>query len=58
MATTVLDLTSPRIPSPEGYLWMLANVLVSAGYVLGMRKRIKATNFKVGPPILEWDYLG
>lgn len=30
-----------------GYLWMMVNCMVSAGYVLGMRKRIKVTNFKV-----------
>ncbi|KAF2159879.1 hypothetical protein M409DRAFT_37845 [Zasmidium cellare ATCC 36951] len=29
-----------------GYLWMGMNCLCSAGYVLGMRKRIKLTNFK------------
>jgi GDP-mannose transporter len=29
-----------------GYIWMLANCLSSAAYVLGMRKRIKLTNFK------------
>jgi GDP-mannose transporter len=29
-----------------GYLWMGANCICSAGYVLGMRKRIKLTNFK------------
>lgn len=29
-----------------GYLWMMANCLSSAAYVLGMRKRIKLTNFK------------
>lgn len=29
-----------------GYLWMGLNCLCSAGYVLGMRKRIKLTNFK------------
>ena len=33
--------------STAGYVWMFLNVLVSAGYVLGMRKRIKVTNFKV-----------
>lgn len=33
--------------SPAGYMWMFVNCLVSAGYVLGMRKRIKAFNFKV-----------
>lgn len=29
-----------------GYMWMLFNSLCSAAYVLGMRKRIKLTNFK------------
>lgn len=29
-----------------GYLWMLMNCFCSAAYVLGMRKRIKLTNFK------------
>ncbi|KXT11045.1 hypothetical protein AC579_1980 [Pseudocercospora musae] len=29
-----------------GYVWMALNCLSSAGYVLGMRKRIKLTNFK------------
>ncbi|KAF8416522.1 hypothetical protein EV426DRAFT_710289 [Tirmania nivea] len=29
-----------------GYMWMLVNCLSSAAYVLGMRKRIKLTNFK------------
>ncbi|KAK9453823.1 hypothetical protein V1511DRAFT_522378 [Dipodascopsis uninucleata] len=29
-----------------GYLWMFLNCLSSATYVLGMRKRIKLTNFK------------
>jgi GDP-mannose transporter len=29
-----------------GYLWMLVNCLSTAAYVLGMRKRIKITNFK------------
>lgn len=29
-----------------GYIWMLVNCLSSASYVLGMRKRIKLTNFK------------
>jgi GDP-mannose transporter len=29
-----------------GYIWMLANCLCTAAYVLGMRKRIKLTNFK------------
>lgn len=30
----------------SGYLWMMANCLSTAAYVLGMRKRIKLTNFK------------
>lgn len=29
-----------------GYLWMLINCMCTATYVLGMRKRIKLTNFK------------
>ncbi|KAF2262104.1 UDP-galactose transporter [Lojkania enalia] len=29
-----------------GYLWMMINCLCTATYVLGMRKRIKLTNFK------------
>jgi GDP-mannose transporter len=29
-----------------GYIWMLTNCLCTAAYVLGMRKRIKLTNFK------------
>lgn len=29
-----------------GYMWMLFNCVSSAAYVLGMRKRIKLTNFK------------
>ncbi|KAF8582764.1 UDP-galactose transporter [Ramaria rubella] len=32
-----------------GYLWMLVNCLVTAAYVLAMRKRIKLTGFK------DWD---
>ncbi|EXJ62597.1 GDP-mannose transporter 1 [Cladophialophora yegresii CBS 114405] len=30
----------------SGYIWMLVNCLSTAAYVLGMRKRIKLTNFK------------
>lgn len=30
----------------SGYVWMLVNCLCTAAYVLGMRKRIKLTNFK------------
>lgn len=33
----------------NGYVWMLINCLVSAAYVLVMRKRIKLTGFK------DWD---
>lgn len=29
-----------------GYIWMMLNCFCSATYVLGMRKRIKLTNFK------------
>ena len=29
-----------------GYLWMLLNCFCQASYILGMRKRIKLTNFK------------
>ena len=37
-----------------GYLWMLFNCLCSAAYLLGMRKRIKLTNFKDYDS--EYDY--
>lgn len=30
----------------SGYMWMMFNCICSAAYVLGMRKRIKLTNFK------------
>lgn len=30
----------------SGYIWMMINCFCSAAYVLGMRKRIKLTNFK------------
>ncbi|KAE8349794.1 GDP-mannose transporter [Aspergillus coremiiformis] len=30
----------------SGYIWMLVNCLCTSSYVLGMRKRIKLTNFK------------
>ncbi|GAB7347903.1 hypothetical protein MBLNU459_g5426t1 [Dothideomycetes sp. NU459] len=30
----------------SGYIWMMLNCICSATYVLGMRKRIKLTNFK------------
>ncbi len=29
-----------------GYIWMMFNCLCNAAYILGMRKRIKLTNFK------------
>lgn len=29
-----------------GYMWMMINCFCTSGYVLGMRKRIKLTNFK------------
>jgi GDP-mannose transporter len=29
-----------------GYIWMLLNCICSAAFLLGMRKRIKLTNFK------------
>ena len=29
-----------------GYMWMLVNCFCTSAYVLGMRKRIKLTNFK------------
>lgn len=35
--------------STNGYVWMLANCMISATYVLVMRKRIKLTGFK------DWD---
>lgn len=46
-ATMAALAASQKGNSPAGYLWMFVNCLVSAGYVLGMRKRIKAFNFKV-----------
>ncbi|GAA5886658.1 hypothetical protein JCM16303_001401 [Sporobolomyces ruberrimus] len=43
--------STPKVAgqSNVGYAWMMVNCLVSAGYVLAMRKRIKVTNFK------DWD---
>ncbi|GAA6026316.1 hypothetical protein JCM11491_003427 [Sporobolomyces phaffii] len=43
--------SAPKVAgqSNVGYAWMMVNCLVSAGYVLAMRKRIKVTNFK------DWD---
>ena len=41
------DEASARISTLNaGYMWMMLNCLCSAAYVLGMRKRIKLTNFK------------
>lgn len=41
-----LDATSKVSTLNSGYLWMLINCLCTSAYVLGMRKRIKLTNFK------------
>ncbi|KAI9782793.1 MAG: GDP-mannose transporter into the lumen of the Golgi [Peltula sp. TS41687] len=39
--------TSARISTlNSGYVWMMLNCLCTSTYVLGMRKRIKLTNFK------------
>ena len=41
------DAASAKISTLNaGYVWMLLNCFCSATYVLGMRKRIKLTNFK------------
>ncbi|KLJ09467.1 GDP-mannose transporter 1 [Blastomyces silverae] len=40
------DATSKISTLNSGYVWMLINCLCTASYVLGMRKRIKLTNFK------------
>ena len=47
------DIQHARVEAPAtvstlhaGYMWMLFNCVCSAAYVLGMRKRIKLTNFK------------
>ncbi|PGH05958.1 GDP-mannose transporter [Helicocarpus griseus UAMH5409] len=40
------DATSKISTLNAGYIWMLINCLCTASYVLGMRKRIKLTNFK------------
>ncbi|KAM0753189.1 GDP-mannose transporter [Meredithblackwellia eburnea MCA 4105] len=52
IASAIWDLPGAEKRGPEsnvGYIWMLVNCLVSAGYVLAMRKRIKVTNFR------DWD---
>lgn len=36
-----------------GYIWMLINCVSTASYVLGMRKRIKLTNFKDFDSMIE-----
>ncbi len=43
--------TSPAVAQQlatlnSGYIWMFANCISTACYILGMRKRIKLTNFK------------
>lgn len=40
------DATSKISTLNAGYIWMLINCLCTSSYVLGMRKRIKLTNFK------------
>ncbi|KAL3431562.1 GDP-mannose transporter 1 [Aspergillus tetrazonus] len=40
------DATSKVSTLNAGYIWMLINCLCTSSYVLGMRKRIKLTNFK------------
>jgi GDP-mannose transporter len=40
-----------------GYLWMMINCFCAAAYVLGMRKRIKLTNFKDFDSKLAWSHL-
>ncbi|KAL2848469.1 hypothetical protein BJY01DRAFT_211822 [Aspergillus pseudoustus] len=40
------DATATVSTLNSGYLWMLINCLCTSSYVLGMRKRIKLTNFK------------
>ncbi|EEH49793.1 GDP-mannose transporter [Paracoccidioides brasiliensis Pb18] len=41
-----VDATAKISTLNAGYIWMLINCLCTASYVLGMRKRIKLTNFK------------
>lgn len=47
LPTPLLAALPPK--SNVGYVWMIINCFVSAGYVLAMRKRIKVTNFR------DWD---
>ncbi|KAL8281186.1 hypothetical protein RQP46_006544 [Phenoliferia psychrophenolica] len=48
-APVALAIESVKSKSNIGYVWMIINCIVSAGYVLAMRKRIKVTNFR------DWD---
>lgn len=41
-----LDATNEISTLNSGYIWMMVNCFCTATYVLGMRKRIKLTNFK------------
>ncbi|KKA21839.1 Golgi GDP-mannose transporter [Rasamsonia emersonii CBS 393.64] len=43
---TSIDATAKVSTLNAGYIWMLINCLCTSSYVLGMRKRIKLTNFK------------
>jgi GDP-mannose transporter len=48
-SSSVPKLSSPSFEHLEvnlGYVWMLLNCIMTASYVLAMRKRIKLTNFK------------
>lgn len=45
-ASNVGSVTPQLSTLNSGYLWMAVNCFASAAYVLGMRKRIKLTNFK------------
>jgi UDP-galactose transporter len=40
------DATSKISTLNAGYIWMMINCICTSSYVLGMRKRIKLTNFK------------
>jgi UDP-galactose transporter len=41
-----VDATSKISTLNAGYIWMMINCICTSSYVLGMRKRIKLTNFK------------
>lgn len=43
---TTGDATQKISTLNAGYVWMMINCFCSASYMLGMRKRIKLTNFK------------